>query len=57
MEECDKLHYAALADPIGLLASCLFIHASNPWDGETLALNVALIEAMESYERRASPVD
>ena len=52
-EECDKLHYATLAGPIALLASRIFFHASNPWDGETLALNVALIEAMESCERRA----
>ena len=50
MEGCNKLHYASLADPVGLLAGHLFFHASNSWDGETLALKVALIEAVENWE-------
>ena len=42
-EECNKLHYAALTDPMGVLRRRLFCHASDPWEGETLALKVALI--------------
>ncbi|KAH7884287.1 protein kinase subdomain-containing protein PKL/CAK/Fmp29 [Phlebopus sp. FC_14] len=37
-EECNTLHYAALTDPI------------NPWEGETLELKVALIQATERWE-------
>lgn len=32
------------------LRSCLFRHASNPWEGETHSLKVALIEAMKNWE-------
>lgn len=49
-EECNELHYAALTDSMGLLCSRLFCHASNPWEGETLELKVALINAAESWE-------
>ena len=49
-KECTELHYASLADPVGLLAGHLFFHASNQWDGETLALKVVLIEAMDNWE-------
>ena len=41
-EECNEVHYAALTDPVGILRRRLFYHAGNPWEGETLALRVAL---------------
>ncbi|KAG2366298.1 protein kinase subdomain-containing protein PKL CAK Fmp29 [Suillus spraguei] len=49
-EECNKLHYAALTDPMGVLRRRLFCHASDPWEGETLMLKVALIQATENWE-------
>jgi hypothetical protein len=49
-EEYNKLHYAALTDPIGMLRRRLFGHASDPWEGETLALKVALIQATKSWK-------
>ncbi|KAI0760749.1 protein kinase subdomain-containing protein PKL/CAK/Fmp29 [Fomes fomentarius] len=49
--EHNKLHYTALTDPAGVLLRRLFYHASDPWEGETLALKVALIEATEEWER------
>ncbi|KAI6017895.1 protein kinase subdomain-containing protein PKL CAK Fmp29 [Pisolithus marmoratus] len=49
-EEYNKFHYAALTDPMGMLRRRLFCHANDPWEGETLALKVALIEATENWE-------
>lgn len=49
-EECNKLHYAALTDPVGLFRRRLFHHAGDLWEGETLALKVALMEAMKTWE-------
>ncbi|THH18002.1 hypothetical protein EW146_g2913 [Bondarzewia mesenterica] len=49
-EECNELHYATLTDPVGILRRRLFYHAGNPWEGETLALKAALIEAAEKWE-------
>ncbi|RDX52769.1 protein kinase subdomain-containing protein PKL/CAK/Fmp29 [Lentinus brumalis] len=49
-EECNKLHHAALNEPAGTLRRRLFDHASEPWEGETLALKVALIEAAENWK-------
>ena len=49
-EEYNKLHYAALTDPMSTLRQRLFCHASDPWEGETLMLKVALIEATENWE-------
>jgi hypothetical protein len=49
-EECNKLHYDALTDPMCVLRSRLFYHASNPWEGETLELKVALMRATERWE-------
>ena len=49
-EECNELHYAALTDPMGVLRRRLFCHAGDPWEGETLALKVALIEATKNWE-------
>lgn len=48
-EEYNKLHYTALTDPVGMLRRRLFCYASDPWEGETLALKVALIQAMKSW--------
>ncbi|EJD08141.1 protein kinase subdomain-containing protein PKL/CAK/Fmp29 [Fomitiporia mediterranea MF3/22] len=45
--ECNELHYAALTDPAGMSLRRLFYLAGDPWEGETLALKVALIEATE----------
>ena len=49
-EEHNELHYAALTNPMGVLCRRLFCHASDPWEGETLALKVALIEATLNWE-------
>ena len=49
-EDCNELHYAALTDPVGVLRRRLFCHASDPWEGETLELKAALIEATENWE-------
>ena len=49
-EEYNELHYVALADPMDGLRRRLFGHASEPWEGETLALKVALIDATERWE-------
>jgi len=51
-EEYNELHYAGLnlTDPMGVLRSRLFCHASDPWEGETLALKVALIQATENWK-------
>ena len=49
-EECNELHYAALTDPVGVLRRRLFCHASDLWEGETLALKVALIQATKDWK-------
>ncbi|KAH9949736.1 protein kinase subdomain-containing protein PKL/CAK/Fmp29 [Amylocystis lapponica] len=49
-EECNKPHYDALTDHMCVLRSRLFNHASNPWEGETLELKIALIRATETWE-------
>ncbi|KAG6327373.1 hypothetical protein ID866_11716 [Astraeus odoratus] len=49
-EEWNVLHYVALTDPVGALRRRLFQYAGDPWEGETLPLKVALIEATESWE-------
>ncbi|KAJ7665061.1 protein kinase subdomain-containing protein PKL/CAK/Fmp29 [Mycena polygramma] len=46
----NKLHYAAETDPASLLLRRLFHHARAPWEGETIALKVALIEATQDWE-------
>lgn len=35
---------------MGALRRLLFFHARNPWEGETLALKVALIKLTENWE-------
>jgi len=49
-EEYNKPHYDALTDPMCVLRSRLFNYASYPWEGETLELKVALIQATERWE-------
>ncbi|THG98003.1 hypothetical protein EW026_g4119 [Hermanssonia centrifuga] len=49
-EEYNELHYAALTDLMGVLRRRLFLHASDPWEGETLALKVALIQATKNWK-------
>ena len=48
-EEYNKPHYAALMGPMCMLRNRLFHHASNPWEGETLELKVALIRATQKW--------
>ncbi|KAI6099723.1 hypothetical protein F5141DRAFT_393291 [Pisolithus sp. B1] len=40
----------ALEDSMGVLRRRLFFHAKNPWEGETLALKVALIKLTENWK-------
>ena len=49
-EEYNNIHYAALTDPEGTLRRRLFCYASDPWEGETLSLKVALIQATENWK-------
>ncbi|TBU29358.1 hypothetical protein BD311DRAFT_864739 [Dichomitus squalens] len=49
-EEYKEHHHTALLDPMGNLRRRLFCHASDPWEGETLALKDDLIGAMEIWE-------
>ena len=49
-EKHNKSHYAALTDPMGMLRRRLFRHASDPWEGETLALKMALIQAIKNWK-------
>jgi hypothetical protein len=46
----NKLHWAALAEPLSILRRRLFTHSSAPWEGETIALKIALIEAMQNWD-------
>ena len=48
--ECNELHYAMMTDPAGTLRRRLFTHARELWEGETLALKVALIDAVANWE-------
>jgi hypothetical protein len=49
-EKYNELHHAALTSPLGVLRSRLFYHASEPWEGETLELKIALMKATENWE-------
>ena len=48
-EECTEVRHAALPYPMGVLRRRLFQHAGDPWEGETIALKVDLIEATKSW--------
>lgn len=49
-EECNQLHYAAFTDPLYALRGRLFQQAGGPWEGETVELKTALIQATEEWE-------
>ncbi|TDL19833.1 protein kinase subdomain-containing protein PKL CAK Fmp29 [Rickenella mellea] len=49
-KEFNEPHYAASTDFKDVLRRRLFDHARDPWEGETLALKVALIDATENWE-------
>jgi hypothetical protein len=38
-----------MTDPMCVLRSRLFYHASNPWEGKTLKMKVVLIRATERW--------
>ena len=48
--EFSELHFAAFADPKDMFRRTLFRRASDPWEGETLALKVALIRGTNNWE-------
>lgn len=48
--EFSELHFAAFADPQDMFRRTLFRRASDPWEGETLALKVALIRGTNNWE-------
>ncbi|KAG6901098.1 hypothetical protein C0995_000799 [Termitomyces sp. Mi166 len=48
--ECNPLHYAAFTDRLYALRGRLFLHAGGPWEGETLDLKAALIQATNKWE-------
>ncbi|PPQ65328.1 hypothetical protein CVT26_000043 [Gymnopilus dilepis] len=45
----NEPHYNAAIDPTRVLRRRLFNHAGYPWEGETLELKVALIEATQRW--------
>ena len=47
----NEVHQAALVDPLIVLRRHLFRCADYPWEGETIALKVALINATMSWEK------
>lgn len=51
--EHNRLHYEAFTDPFFALRGRLFLHAGAPWEGETFDLKVALIQAMNNWEKLA----
>lgn len=50
-EEFNKVHHMALTSPLGTLRRRLFDYTGEPWEGETIALKLALIEATENWNR------
>jgi hypothetical protein len=48
--EFNELHFAALTDPKDMFRRSLSRRASDPWEGETLALKVALIQGTNNWE-------
>ena len=49
-EKYNQVHWMALADLIGMFRRRIFHHASDRWEGETLELKVALIDATQNWE-------
>ncbi|KAG6830603.1 hypothetical protein H0H92_015884 [Tricholoma furcatifolium] len=52
-EKYNKLHYDVLTDPMTMFLCRLFYQAGSPWEGETQALKLSLIEATEMWGRIA----
>ncbi|KAG9019040.1 hypothetical protein FRB90_006996 [Tulasnella sp. 427] len=50
-EERNEVHQAALAAPMDVLRRRLFQYSGDPWEGETISLKVALVEATKSWEK------
>lgn len=48
-KEHNEQHYVALTDRAGALRRRLFCHASDPWEGETLALSIDLIDSSDNW--------
>ena len=48
--EYNKPHYDAMTDHMCVLRRRLFDYASYPWEGETLELKLALIQATERWK-------
>ncbi|KAH6888898.1 kinase-like domain-containing protein [Coprinopsis sp. MPI-PUGE-AT-0042] len=48
--ECNGVHYAAFMDPLYAIRGRLFEQAGAPWEGETLELKIALIEAWKWWD-------
>ncbi|KAH6888910.1 kinase-like domain-containing protein [Coprinopsis sp. MPI-PUGE-AT-0042] len=48
--ECNGVHYAAFMDPLYAIRGKLFEQAGALWEGETLELKVALIEAWKRWD-------
>ena len=49
-EQYNEPHYAALTESMGMFRRRLFSYASEPWEGESLALKVALIQATSNWK-------
>ncbi|RPD52727.1 hypothetical protein L226DRAFT_550868 [Lentinus tigrinus ALCF2SS1-7] len=45
--------YVVLTEPMGALRRRLFRHSRDPWEGETLELKLALVQATEHWEALA----
>ena len=51
--EHNELHYTALAGPMDVFRCPLFCRASDPWEGKTLTLKVALTKGTKNGEMLA----
>lgn len=54
-ERYNKPHYLGLTDAAGSLRRRLFQTAREPWEGETMALKAALVQATENWETLVGP--
>ncbi|RPD54300.1 protein kinase subdomain-containing protein PKL/CAK/Fmp29 [Lentinus tigrinus ALCF2SS1-7] len=46
-------HWVVLAEAVGSLRRRLFRHSRDPWEGETIQLKLALVQAIEHWEALA----
>jgi hypothetical protein len=49
-EEYNERHYTALTESMGMFRRRLFCYAGYPWEGESLELKVALIQATKEWK-------